>query len=79
MGSFIEGKIEERDLRRPSCIAWGERTMKRTKNLSRAKLFIRDLERPAPAIKGKATTLAIGEEALWKGDSVTTLALNEEA
>ncbi len=55
----------------------GVSVVKRTKNLTKPKLFIRDLERPAPA-KGKATTLAVGEEAWWKG-GVTTLALGEEA
>ena len=53
--------------------------MKRTKNLTKPRLFIRELERPAPAAKGKATTLAVGEEAWWKGGDVTTLALGEEA
>jgi len=53
--------------------------VKRTKNLTKSKLFIRDLERPAPAAKEKATTLAVGEEAWWKGGGVTTLALGEEA
>ena len=51
--------------------------MKRTKEISK-KLFIEELERPAPAAKQNvATTLAIGEEA---GDGwVTTMAKGEEA
>lgn len=53
--------------------------VKRTKNVTKPKLFIRELELPAPAAKGKATTLAVGEEAWWKGGGVTTLALGEEA
>lgn len=53
--------------------------MKRTKNLTKPKLFIHELERPAPAAKGKATTLAVSEEAWWKGGGVTTLAFGEEA
>lgn len=53
--------------------------MKRTKNLTKPKLFIRDIERPASAAKGKATTLAVGEEAWWKGGEVTTMAFGEEA
>ena len=41
--------------------------MKRAKEISRKRLFIKELERPAPAAIGnKVTTLAIGEEALKK-------------
>jgi hypothetical protein len=56
----------------------GVTTVKRTKNLTKPKLFIRELERPATAEKGKVTTLAIGEETWWKGE-VTTMAFGEEA
>jgi hypothetical protein len=41
--------------------------MKRTKTISKKRLFIKDLELPAPAVLGnKVTTMAIGEEALKK-------------
>lgn len=53
--------------------------MKRVKNVTKPQLFIRELERPVPADKGKATTLALGEEAWWKGGEVTTMAYGEEA
>jgi len=49
--------------------------VKRAKLVSK-KLFIEELERPAPG-KDVATTLAIGEEA-W-GGWFTTLAIGEEA
>jgi len=54
--------------------------MKRTKPVSKARLFIEELERPAPAAtNGGVTTLAFGEESMMGGKKVTTLALGEEA
>ncbi|GMU93606.1 MAG: hypothetical protein AMXMBFR4_26640 [Candidatus Hydrogenedentota bacterium] len=50
--------------------------MKKTREVTRKRLYIDELERPALA--GTATTLAVGEECgkwLW----VTTLALGEES
>ena len=49
--------------------------MKRTKEVTKPKLFIEELERPA--IAGTATTLVIGEEG-GKWGHITTLALGEE-
>ncbi|MBI5095141.1 MAG: hypothetical protein HZB26_22235 [Candidatus Hydrogenedentes bacterium] len=55
--------------------------MKRTKAVTKTKLFIEELERPASAASnGNVTTLAIGEESLFGGKKmVTTLAIGEEA
>jgi hypothetical protein len=50
--------------------------MKRTKQITRTRLFIEELERPSEASSG-ATTLAIGEESAC--GKVTTLAIGEEA
>jgi hypothetical protein len=52
--------------------------MKRTKAISKPKLFIEELEIPAPAVSGIATTLMVGEECSL-GKKVTTLAVGEEA
>lgn len=53
--------------------------MKRTRILTKGKLFIDELERPIPAAtNGEATTLAIGEECSC-GGKLTTLAIGEEA
>ncbi len=49
--------------------------MKRTKEVSKPKLFIVELERPAVA--GIATTLIVGEES-GKCNTITTLAIGEE-
>ena len=51
--------------------------MKRTDPISKPKLFIEELERPATAHAGQATTLAIGEES--GGGKVTSLSIGEEA
>ena len=51
--------------------------MKRTEPISKPKLFIEELEGPAPANIGEATTLAVGEEA--GGGKVTSLSIGEEA
>ncbi len=40
--------------------------MKRTKEITKKRLFIKELELPAMAKGGDVTTLAIGEEC-WKG------------
>ncbi len=56
--------------------------MKRTKTLTKPKLFIRDLERPARAAnaKGKATTLDPNDSKWWKdGGNILTFALGERA
>lgn len=50
--------------------------MKRNKEITKKRLFISELERPAPA--ATATTQAVGEES-GKWFCVTTLALGEEA
>lgn len=50
--------------------------MKRTDPISKPKLFIEELEMPAPAEAGEVTTLAIGEES---GGKVTSLSIGEEA
>ncbi len=52
--------------------------MKRTEPISKPKLFIEELEGPAPAYTGEATTLAIGEES-GGGGKVTSLSIGEEA
>jgi hypothetical protein len=53
--------------------------VKRLTNVTKKpKLFIKELELPVTAAKGKVTTLATNEETWWKGD-VTTLAIGEEA
>ena len=49
--------------------------MKRTKDISKSKLFIEELERPAMA--GVLTTLVVGEEG-GKWGPITTLAIGEE-
>ena len=51
--------------------------MKRTKELTKKKLFIEELERPVYA--AGATTLAIGEESFNGDGKITTLAVGEEA
>ncbi|NIA15044.1 MAG: hypothetical protein GWP08_13305 [Nitrospiraceae bacterium] len=55
--------------------------MKRTKAISRKKLYISELERPACADINNATTLAIGEESCDgdKKENITTLMLSEES
>lgn len=56
--------------------------MKRTREITKPKLFIEELELPAPAsIARMVTTLAVGEEAAFgKGKGpVTTMAIGEEA
>ncbi|MBX7257510.1 MAG: hypothetical protein K1Y02_14200 [Candidatus Hydrogenedentes bacterium] len=50
--------------------------MKKTKEISKPRLYIEELERPALA--GTATTLSIGEEG-GKFGWATTLAIGEEA
>ncbi len=50
--------------------------MKKTTPITRKRLFIEELERPATATSG-ATTLAIGEESAY--GKITTLAIGEEA
>jgi len=53
--------------------------MKRTKEVTKKRLFIEELERPALAC-GQVTTLALGEESLGGGDGkVTTMMVGEEA
>jgi hypothetical protein len=52
--------------------------MKRTKTVTKTKLFIEELERPAEA-GGTVTTMVVGEESLFGGKKVTTLAVGEEA
>lgn len=53
--------------------------MKRTKEVTKKRLYIEELERPATAW-GTITTLVIGEEGNGGGDGkVTTLAIGEEA
>ena len=57
------------------------RMMKRTKAVTKKKLYISELERPACAAMNDVTTLAIGEECGCgdKKDNMTTLALGEES
>ncbi|MFA6240492.1 MAG: hypothetical protein WC655_06165 [Candidatus Hydrogenedentales bacterium] len=50
--------------------------MKKTKEVSKPRLYIEELERPAVALT--ATTYAVGEEG-GKFGWVTTLAIGEEA
>lgn len=52
--------------------------MKRTDPISKPKLFIEELERPATAYAGQPTTLAAGEES-GGGGKVTSLSIGEEA
>ncbi len=54
--------------------------MKRTKDVTKKRLFITELERPAfAAVNDGVTTLAIGEECHWGKGKLTTMAFGEEA
>ncbi len=52
-----------------------------TKQVSKKRLFIRELEKPLtpPALAAQMTTMMVGEESLKGGGGATTLAIGEES
>jgi hypothetical protein len=50
-----------------------------TRKVSKKRLFIKELEKPLPALAASVTTMMVGEESLKGGGGVTTLAIGEES